>query len=171
MVYIVAEYCTQSHLSTEEYQAASQGLLWTRRFKKRTVWFRKLLGLADTMASMAWRIVLFPFHAATGRKLRSPLSKSLVWDWKAKEGSAQSNQTRAASAQNFRRSDAVLVPLIDKDQDERSSRDSRTPDRSEVEEEQNLEHNVQGHDRVNVVAPSNRMATLQLPSEAHPRSH
>lgn len=40
--FVVAEYCTQSHLSTEDYEKAAQGLRWTRWFKKRTEFCRSL---------------------------------------------------------------------------------------------------------------------------------
>ena len=38
--YIVAEWCTQSHLSTENYEAAARGLRRNRTFKKYTLWLR-----------------------------------------------------------------------------------------------------------------------------------
>ncbi|KAI9881549.1 MAG: hypothetical protein M1830_000113 [Pleopsidium flavum] len=38
--YIVFEWCTQSHLSTEDYGKASRGLRRTRTFKKCTAWLR-----------------------------------------------------------------------------------------------------------------------------------
>lgn len=39
-VFIVAEYCTQSHLSTNDYENAVQGLRRTRWFKKYTYFHR-----------------------------------------------------------------------------------------------------------------------------------
>ena len=43
LAYLVMEYCTQSHLSTEDYGKAIRGLQRTRRFKKITRWFRVII--------------------------------------------------------------------------------------------------------------------------------
>ena len=55
--YIVIEYCTQSHLSTEDYESAAQGLRMTRRFRKYTTWLRILGGcLARCMHFMTFDV-------------------------------------------------------------------------------------------------------------------
>ena len=41
ITFIVTEYCTQSHLSSEDYQDAINGLKATRWFKKHTLWVRR----------------------------------------------------------------------------------------------------------------------------------
>jgi hypothetical protein len=50
--YIFAEWLTQSHLSTENYQHAMQGLMRTRRWKKWTTWLRMCLLLLPRLATM-----------------------------------------------------------------------------------------------------------------------
>ena len=99
LIHIVIEYCTQSHLSTEDYESAAQGLRTTRRFKKytdsrlprrylarymhkithgftRKTWFKKsttwLRNLRECLAKY--------MHKVTFGILESH-SKSLVWDW------------------------------------------------------------------------------------------
>ena len=74
LVYIVIEYCTQSHLSTEDYESAAAGLRMTRAFRKYTTWRRFLEApLARLMHKVSFGI------------LRSD-SKSLVWEWKTRDG-------------------------------------------------------------------------------------
>ena len=74
LIYIVIEYCTQSHLSTEDYESAAAGLRMTRAFRKHTTWCRFLVvSLAELM------------HWMTFDLFRSN-SKSLVWEWKTRDG-------------------------------------------------------------------------------------
>lgn len=69
LIYIVIQYCTQSHLSTEDYDSAAKGLRSTRRFKKYTVWLR-LPG--EFLAKCMHKTTLGMFKST---------SKSLTWDW------------------------------------------------------------------------------------------
>lgn len=70
--YIVAEWCTQSHLWTEDYDKATAGLRSTRRFKKYTIWFRCVPD---------WFINKVKSHRPSflGKKRGR---RSLVWRWK-----------------------------------------------------------------------------------------
>lgn len=77
LMYIVVEYYTQSHLNTEDYESAAQGLRKVRRFKKRTVWFRHLA-----------KFLLKSMHVMTWGTLKSD-SKTLSWDWRTKEDQEQ----------------------------------------------------------------------------------
>ena len=70
---IVNEYCTQSHLSTENYDSAARGLRTTRRWKKSTMWIR------SSTASLT-----SSFHFATFSLLK-PNSKTLSWDHLTKD--------------------------------------------------------------------------------------
>ena len=42
MFYITVEWCQQSHLSTEDYQDAMNGLKWTRRYRLSTMYPRRI---------------------------------------------------------------------------------------------------------------------------------
>ena len=82
--YIVVEYCTQSHLATEDFESARQGIKLTRQFKKYTLWFRSLLKLSDKVLFIAWKVVRHPWQKVTGWQ-PTTFNKTLVWDWKVKE--------------------------------------------------------------------------------------
>lgn len=69
--YIVLEWCTQSHLSTEDYRKASRGLKRTRAFKKWTSWIRDGPNAVIT-GVMAVRYKLRRGRGRSGRR-------SLVW--------------------------------------------------------------------------------------------
>ena len=73
LLYVVNEYCTQSHLSTEDYESAAEGLRTTRRFKKYTMWLRHL---ASSTANL--------LHVLTFSIFKSH-SKNLAWDWMTKD--------------------------------------------------------------------------------------
>ena len=73
LLYVVDEYCTQSHLSTEDYESAVQGLRTTRTFKKHTMWLRHLVSLTATL-----------LHILTFSIFKSP-SKTLAWDYMTKD--------------------------------------------------------------------------------------
>ena len=77
--FIVIEWCTQSHLSTENYQDAIQGLRRTRRFKKYTAWFRGIPNQIITFAKRGWS-VLRRRHLQPGAAAR----RSLVWTWQTR---------------------------------------------------------------------------------------
>ena len=69
--YIVHEYCTQGHLSTEDYERAMQGLKTTRWYKKHTRFLRFL-------PNQILRFEKWVRHAFTGGKSRKE-RRSLVW--------------------------------------------------------------------------------------------
>ena len=71
--YVANEYCTQSHLSTEDYESAAEGLRTTRRFKKCT------MGLRHLASSTATLLHLLTFSIFESQ------SKSLAWDWMTKD--------------------------------------------------------------------------------------
>lgn len=71
--FIVTEYCTQSHLSTECYADAAQGLRRTRWFKKHTYFFRGIEYVIEFGKLLCLKI--FGRHVHRGRR-------SLVWTWK-----------------------------------------------------------------------------------------
>ena len=73
LLYVVDEYCTQSHLSTEDYESAAKGLRITRRFKKYTMWLRQLASFTTTI-----------LHVLTFSSFKSA-SKGLSWDWMTKD--------------------------------------------------------------------------------------
>lgn len=74
--FVVTEYCTQSHLSTEDYEDAVRGLRRTRRFKKYTFLFR---GIPEYLIEVAKRVChkFFSRHVRGGRR-------SLMWTWKTR---------------------------------------------------------------------------------------
>ena len=74
MLYIVHEYCTQSHLSTEDYQRAMQGLRLTRRYKKHTRFIR---WVPDITIRLGKRFgALFGIGSMSRGQ---PERKSLIW--------------------------------------------------------------------------------------------
>ena len=75
--YIVAEYCTQAHISTDHYGRAMQGLQTTRRYKKYTRRVRMLLRDTFDFCVVSCRRML-------GLKSR-PMRKTLRWDWRTKD--------------------------------------------------------------------------------------
>ena len=87
MVYIVLEYCTQSHLCSENYEDAVRGLKMTRAFRKHTVFLVRLYHIATT----CW-------HWSTFGTFRSS-RKSLTWDWRTKaELARMRNQVEKGTA-------------------------------------------------------------------------
>ncbi|KAA6413711.1 MAG: hypothetical protein FRX48_02072 [Lasallia pustulata] len=78
LAFIVAEWCSQSHLSTQDYEKASRGLRRTRWFKKHTAWFRDI---PEVLIELALK---FRYHLVRGRAER-PGRRSLVWTWKTKK--------------------------------------------------------------------------------------
>lgn len=74
---IVAEYCTQSHLSTVDYEKSKQGLRRTRWFKKHTHLFRSI---PHFFAGFGMHLCL----RIMGRKEFHERG-SLMWTWKTRE--------------------------------------------------------------------------------------
>ena len=136
----MAEYCTQSHLATEDYGSACEGIKFTRRFKKYTYWLRQLLNVWDQILLLVWRVIRYPWQKATGRQ-PTAFGKTLVWDWKVKTDPPQ----RRSSIQ----------PLMEDLHDEGSSRGSRTPEPYDIRDE--------GDSSIS-------MPTLQVPPHSHSRS-
>ena len=82
--FIITEWCTQSHLSTENYDSARRGLRRTRRFKKYTSYFRDIPNFMISITKGAWLRV-------RGRKTFGETNRrSLVWTSKTKERNAPS---------------------------------------------------------------------------------
>lgn len=77
--FIVVEWCTQSHLSTENYEDAMKGLKRTRRFKKYTAWLRDVPDLVIELAKRLW-LLLLGRHTQPGAHAR----RSLTWKWQTK---------------------------------------------------------------------------------------
>ncbi|KAL9034411.1 MAG: hypothetical protein Q9180_005423 [Flavoplaca navasiana] len=71
LAYIVFEYCTQSHLSTEDYDRAMNGLKHTRWFKKQTRFIRTVPDVLINWGKLFW-------HKITRGKTRRG-RRSLVW--------------------------------------------------------------------------------------------
>ncbi|KAI4275592.1 MAG: hypothetical protein LQ337_003104 [Flavoplaca oasis] len=71
LAYIVFEYCTQSHLSTEDYDRAMNGLKHTRWFKKHTRFVRVVPDVLINWGKLFW-------HKMTRGKSRRH-RRSLVW--------------------------------------------------------------------------------------------
>ena len=53
--FFVGEWATQSHLSTEDYESARNGLLMTRRFKKYTKYVRDIPNIVIEHTDLCWR--------------------------------------------------------------------------------------------------------------------
>lgn len=75
--FIVAEYCTQSHLSTVDYEKSRQGLRRTRWFKKHTYLFRSIPHMCIGFGMHLWLRVM-------GKKAFHE-RRSLLWTWKTRE--------------------------------------------------------------------------------------
>ena len=71
--FIVTEWCTQSHLSTEDFESAGRGLMRTRRFKKYTCYFREIPDWVIEVVKITWLRVM-------GKKTSGDRARrSLVW--------------------------------------------------------------------------------------------
>lgn len=163
LTYIVAEFRTQSHLATENFGNASEGIKFTRRFKKYTYWFRMVLGLWDKILLLIWKIVCFPWQRVTGRR-PTAINKTLIWDWKVKPSSEDGTPSQVLDNQSRRPSSTQ--PLMDGLQDEGSSRGSRTPELSEGERPESQTHDREQHGTRDESPPRIQMPTLQLPTRS-----
>ncbi|KAK5158600.1 hypothetical protein LTR04_005213 [Oleoguttula sp. CCFEE 6159] len=76
MVYIVAEWCLQSHLSTEDYDDAWKGLRRTRRFRRFTHPYRWVIGALITEGKWLWYYLTKLFNPETNARSDQ---RSLVW--------------------------------------------------------------------------------------------
>ncbi|CAF9941663.1 MAG: hypothetical protein HETSPECPRED_003845 [Heterodermia speciosa] len=77
LAYIAVEFCTQSHLSTEDYGRAMQGLKQTRRFKRYTLVFRAIPDLVIKAAKL--------LSSKSSRGRTRPGRRGLVWTMKTRE--------------------------------------------------------------------------------------
>ena len=87
-VFIVVEYCTQSHLSTENYDDAAQGLRRTRIFKKYTAWLRDgpdyMIDNAIRLWSHIWRSNARRTDQSHAGRYGHGGRRSLLWTWTTK---------------------------------------------------------------------------------------
>ena len=87
-VFVVLEYCTQSHLSTENYNDAAQGLKRTRTFKKYTAWLRDapdyMIDNAIRLWSHIWRRNARPIDKSHAGRYGQGGRRSLLWTWTTK---------------------------------------------------------------------------------------
>ena len=83
--FVVVEYCTQSHLSTEDYASAMQGLKRTRRFKKYTAWLRDvpdyIIDITKRLWSYVWRRNIRHIDNSNEGRHGHGGRRSLLWTW------------------------------------------------------------------------------------------
>ena len=91
LAYIVVEYCTQGHLSTEHYGRAMHGLKQTRRFKRYTLVFRAIPDMAIKAGKRLFRV--------SRHGERRPSRRSLVWTMKT-QGHSNFFQTPEAKSES-----------------------------------------------------------------------
>jgi hypothetical protein len=79
LLFIIAEWCSQSHLSTMNYEAASRGLKRTRSWKQHTVLLRRAPNaIIESVVVVSWAIAaLF-----NGRHQMKRGRRSLIWSAK-----------------------------------------------------------------------------------------
>jgi hypothetical protein len=76
LVFIIAEWCSQSHLSTMNYEAAGRGLKRTRSWKYYTVWLRRVPNaIIEIVVIMSWAII----GLVSKRKRKIHGRRSLIW--------------------------------------------------------------------------------------------
>ena len=121
LIYVVVEYCTQSHLSTEDYHSAAQGLRTTRWFKKYTVWLR-----------IPGNLLAKCMHKVTFGMFKSSL-KGLVWDSRTKDERLRMKRAPVVEGQAPRRSNEALAltPLGENVREQRSLISSNVGERSQ----------------------------------------
>lgn len=120
LAYIIAEYCTQSHLATEHYHSSCNGLRQTRWFKKYTYWLRSLLGLGEGIVLLVWNVA----RKATKRQ-PTAFRKTLVWKWKLKPRSADGRPARVQDRRSARVSDEQEEEYHFPDREQHGTRDGR----------------------------------------------
>jgi hypothetical protein len=76
LLFIIAEWCSQSHLSTMDYYAASRGLKRARCWKYYTVWLRRAPNVfIDSVVVACWTIFTYLGRGKRGVHGR----RSLIW--------------------------------------------------------------------------------------------
>ncbi|KAI9855570.1 MAG: hypothetical protein M1824_006072 [Vezdaea acicularis] len=58
LAFLVAEWCEQSHLNSENFNEAREGLAMTRSWKRRTLWIRRLPEFFIWIAKYIWHLVV-----------------------------------------------------------------------------------------------------------------
>ena len=77
--FIIAEWCTQSHLSTENYQSARRGLQMTRIWKRHTTWVRVVPNaIIEGIVHLRWVLL----KSIGKRGSVRPGRRSLIWSSK-----------------------------------------------------------------------------------------
>jgi hypothetical protein len=120
MLYVVIEWCLQSHLSTEDYKSAMNGLRRVRRFRRFTFWLRY---------PASW-VVISVNSVAKALKLRkSRKHKALVWSRKSRHRPGSS--LGAVGAGNKLHSSSVIDARNGRvDEDEEKVRPAESPSES-----------------------------------------
>ena len=80
LAFLTVEWCTLSHLSTSDYDAAMAGLHRTRVFKRYTIWVREVPNWVIDTVVTGWHAVLMHTRKKVGRR-------SLVWSVGPAKGS------------------------------------------------------------------------------------
>ena len=76
VLFIIAEWCSQSHLSTVDYDAAIRGLKRTRSWKRYTVWLRQAPdAVIEGVVIACWAVVEFVSKRERSKHGR----RSLIW--------------------------------------------------------------------------------------------
>ena len=76
LLFIIAEWCSQSHLSTMDYDAAIRGLKRTRSWKRYTIWLRRAPNaVIERVVIASWAVYGFLSKRTRNRQGR----RSLVW--------------------------------------------------------------------------------------------
>jgi hypothetical protein len=80
VLFIIKEWCVQSHLSTGEYENSQAGLMRTRRFKKYTYYIRRGPDILFEWAKVLWHTV------GRNQMHEHRIRRSLVWNAHTKPG-------------------------------------------------------------------------------------
>ncbi len=75
IIFLITEWCEQSHLNSEDIGKALQGLGYTRLFKQRTIWLRTIAYYGIKGVKLCWHISTVWKHPKSGSDVR----KSIVW--------------------------------------------------------------------------------------------
>jgi hypothetical protein len=82
VLFIIAEWCSQSHLSTMDYSSASRGLKRTRWWKLHTIWLRRAPNaIIEGVVVLCWAIV----GLITKKKRARHGRRSIIWSADKKE--------------------------------------------------------------------------------------
>jgi hypothetical protein len=116
VMFIIAEWCSQSHLITMDYQAAMRGLRRTRSWKYYTVWLRRapnaVIEIAVILNSLIVRLITKKKRIRSGRR-------SLIWAPDVKPG----HDTRSLSIRG--------IPVLDGGNEENADLLNRSMDQKD----------------------------------------